>query len=269
MQVQEDEHQAAQAKIWEIVYGFSDTLVLRCAIQLGIADIIHKHGDPISLAELASRIPANCRNVDHLYRIMRNLVHMKLFSTRTIDGQLSYELEPAAKFLVKGSDQSMVPALLAISDVDFMAPWHHIKEDLGGECATTAFEKALGSSIWDYMAGNPAKNQLFNEAMACDSRLLTSALISGCKEMFDGIGSVVDVGGGTGTALRAIAQAFPHLKCTVYDLPHVIADSPNYPEVQRIEGDMFQSIPSADAILMKVCNKFDLDTASQVHVFKL
>ena len=255
MQVQEDDHQAAQAKIWEIVYGFSDTLVLRCAIQLGIADILHKHGGPISLAELASRIPVNCRNVDHLYRIMRYLVHMKLFSTRTIDGQLRYELEPAAKFLVKGWDQSMVPALLAISDVDFMAPWHHIKEGLLGECAT-AFEKAFGRSIWDYMAGNSAKNQLFNEAMACDSRLLTSALISGCKEMLDGIRSVVDVGGGTGTALRAIAQAFPHLKCTVYDLPHVIADSPNYPEVQRIQGDMFKSIPSADAILMKVCNKF-------------
>ena len=58
--------------------------------------------------------------------------------------------------------------------------------------------------------------------------------------MFDGSRSVVDVGGGNGTALRAIAQAFPHLKCTVYDVPHVIADSPNHPEVERIQGDMFK-----------------------------
>lgn len=207
---------------------------------------------PISLDELALQIPVNSVNVDRLHRIMRYLVHMKLFSTQHIGGQLRYELKPAAKFLAKGWDQCMVPALLAITDVDFMAPWHHMKEGLEGE-GTTAFEKALGKSIWDYMAVHPAKNQLFNEAMACDSRMLTSALIAGCKDMFDGIGSLVDVGGGTGTAMRAIARAFPHLKCTVYDLPHVIADSPNYPEVSRAEGDMFKSIPSADAILMKVC----------------
>lgn len=136
---------------------------------------------PISLDELALQIPVNSVNVGRLHRIMRYLVHMKLFSTQHIGGQLRYELKPAAKFLVKGWDQCMVPALLAITDVDFMAPWPHMKEGLEGE-GTTAFEKALGKSIWDYMAVHPAKNQLFNEAMECDSRMLTSALIAGCKD---------------------------------------------------------------------------------------
>lgn len=250
MEVQKGD-QAAQAKIWKFIYGFSETLVLRCAVELGIADIIGKHGDSMSLAELASKIPVNSVNVDHLYRVMRFLVHMKLFSARQVKGELRYELEPAAKVLVKGWDKCMVPSILSITDKEFMAPWHYIKESLG-EDSPTAFEKALGTNIWDYMSENPEKNQLFNEGMACDSRLLTSALIRDCKDMFHGIGSLVDVGGGTGTALRAIAGAFPYMKCTVYDLPHVIADSPEYPEVTRVPGDMFKSIPSADAIIMKV-----------------
>ncbi|KAJ8644148.1 hypothetical protein MRB53_005896 [Persea americana] len=265
MEVQKGD-QAAQAKIWSLIYGFSESLVLRCAVELGIADIIHEHGDTMSINQLASKIPVNSVNVDHLYRIMRFLVHMKLFSIQSVKGELRYGLEPAARCLVKGWDKCMVPSILSITDKDFMAPWHYIKESLGKD-SPTAFEKALGMNIWDYMADNPMKNQLFNEGMACDSRLLTSALIQDCKEMFEGILSLVDVGGGTGTALRAIAKAFPHMECTVYDLPHVIADSPDYPEVARVPGDMFKSIPCADAIMMK-CILHDWDDQECIRILK-
>ena len=93
LQVEEDDNQSAQAKIREIVYGFADSLVLRSAVELGITDIIQKHGSPISLTELASQISVNSLiNASCLYRIMRHLVHMKLFSIRRIDGQLRYQL---------------------------------------------------------------------------------------------------------------------------------------------------------------------------------
>nr|CAB3456095.1 unnamed protein product [Digitaria exilis] len=34
--------------------------------------------------------------------------------------------------------------------------------------------------------------------------------------------SVVDVGGHNGTTARAIAKAFPHVRCTVLELPRVV-----------------------------------------------
>ncbi|KAK9131977.1 hypothetical protein Scep_011505 [Stephania cephalantha] len=40
--------------------------------------------------------------------------------------------------------------------------------------------------------------------------------------MFEGLRSVVDVGGGVGIMARAIAEAFPRIKCTVLDLSHII-----------------------------------------------
>jgi trans-resveratrol di-O-methyltransferase len=73
------------------------------------------------------------------------------------------------------------------------------------------------------------------------------------KPIFEGLGSLVDVGGGNGAVARIISEAFPHIKCTVFDLPHVVANLPETTNLKYVGGDMFQSIPSADAILFKVC----------------
>lgn len=135
-----------------------------------------------------------------------------------------------------------------------MVPWHYMKDGLGGE--TTAFEKGMGMTIWEYLESHPEKSQMFNEGMAGETRLLTSSLIAGCRDMFEGIGSLVDVGGGNGTALKAISKAFPHLKCTVFDLPHVIENSVECAGVERVSGDMFKAVPSAQAIMMKVRKGF-------------
>lgn len=71
-------------------------------------------------------------------------------------------------------------------------------------------------------------------------------------EVFEGISSLVDVGGGIGAAAQAISKAFPHVKCSVLDLAHVVAKAPTRTDVQFIAGDMFESIPPADAVLLKV-----------------
>jgi len=53
----------------------------------------------------------------------------------------------------------------------------------------------------------------------------------------------------------AIAAAFPCLKCTVLDLPHVVAKAPSSSigNVQFVGGDMFESIPPANVVFLKVC----------------
>ena len=95
-------------------------------------------------------------------------------------------------------------------------------------------------------------NTIFKEIMASDSSLM-SLIVKDYKPIFEGLDSLIDVGGGTRTMARIISKAFPPMKCTVLDLPHVVANLPNGENLMLV-GDMFQSIPSADAILMKVCN---------------
>ncbi|ONL98554.1 benzoxazinone synthesis11 [Zea mays] len=88
--------------------------------------------------------------------------------------------------------------------------------------------------------------------MAADSRFLMPIVLRECGETFRGIDSLVDVGGGHGGAAAAIAAAFPHLKCSVLDLPHVVAGAPSDGNVHFVAGNMFESIPPATAVFLKV-----------------
>jgi hypothetical protein len=92
---------------------------------------------------------------------------------------------------------------------------------------------------------------VFNEAMVADSQLVMEIFLreAGGK-IFSGISSLVDVGG----ASAAITRAFPHIKCTVLDLPHVDsqASSRCNGTVHFVAGDMLEFIPRADAVLLKV-----------------
>ncbi|KAH9650015.1 O-methyltransferase ZRP4 [Citrus sinensis] len=110
-----------------------------------------------------------------------------------------------------------------------------------------------GIKFWEFLNQNPGINQRFNETMASDSEIMTSFVVKAeCKQIFEGLGSLVDVGGGNGSFSRIISEAFPGIKCTVLDLPHVVANLPETDNLKYIAGDMFQFIPPADAFLFKL-----------------
>ncbi|CAN0913056.1 Probable O-methyltransferase 3 [Linum grandiflorum] len=94
---------------------------------------------------------------------------------------------------------------------------------------------------------------MINETFLGDSLLLGKVLVTKFRSSFEGLTSLVDVGGNTGTTAKAIAEAFPDIKCTVFDLPHVISSTPAKGNLNYVGGDMFEGIPSADAVLFKVC----------------
>ena len=49
--------------------------------------------------------------------------------------------------------------------------------------------------------------------MACMAKMVVMAVVEAYKEGFEGVGSLVDVGGNTGGTVDEIAKAYPHLKC--------------------------------------------------------
>ncbi|KAK9019569.1 hypothetical protein V6N11_054087 [Hibiscus sabdariffa] len=69
--------------------------------------------------------------------------------------------------------------------------------------------------------------------------------------MFEGLNSLVDVGSSTGTVGKAIANAFPHLECTVFDLPQTVAALQDCGNLKYVGGNMFEQVPAADAVLLK------------------
>ncbi|XP_060178370.1 probable O-methyltransferase 3 [Lycium barbarum] len=71
------------------------------------------------------------------------------------------------------------------------------------------------------------------------------------RYVFEGLTSLVDVGGGTGTVAMAIAKDFPDMKCVVLDLPPVVANLQGSENLEFVAGDMFLNIPPANAVLLK------------------
>ncbi|XP_038688956.1 trans-resveratrol di-O-methyltransferase-like [Tripterygium wilfordii] len=243
----------AQTHLYNHILNYINSMSLKCAVQLGISDIIHNHGKPMTLSELVSALQINPTRTGCMYRLMRMLVQSGIFAeTKLNDGQNStaYALTPSSSLLVKDNSNCLSPFVLAMLRPVFVTPYHTLG-DWFRSAVPTPFEQAHGMTLWEYGVQDPEFNSLFNEAMSSDSQLM-NLVIKDCNQIFEGLSSLVDVGGGNGSISRIISEAFPDIKCTVLDLPHVVADLTGSKNLEFIGGDMFLSIPPADALLLKL-----------------
>ena len=246
-----------QCHLYKHIFGFIDSMSIKCAVQLGIPDIIHNHGQPITFPELVSKLHIHPKKTCCLHRLMRLLVHSGFFTKTKIHEnqekeEEAYTLTLLSRFILKDKVTNLSPFILALLDPVLVSPWQFLGDWFQGS-ELTPFEKAHGMGFWDFCDQSPEFNTIFNEAMASDSKQI-SLVVKDYSPIFEGLGSLVDVGGGTGTVARIISEAFPHTKYTVFDLPHVVANLPDNENLNYVGGDMFQYIPPADAILIKVCD---------------
>ncbi|KAL0399774.1 UNVERIFIED_CONTAM: 8-hydroxyquercetin 8-O-methyltransferase [Sesamum radiatum] len=245
----------AQSHVWNHLLNFINSMSLKCVIQLGIPDIILKHGKPMTLTELARSLHLNEAKSRSLERLMRIMIHSKFFINVKIsqaDEIEGYWLTPASHLLLRDEPLSVRPFALFALDPILTDPWHHVSEWFRTDGDPTPFVTTHGRTFWEYAGQDPRLNGLFNEGMASDSKLVATVITKDCRNVFEGLKSMVDVGGGTGTVAKAIADAFPGLKCVVLDLPHVVAGCEGTENLVFVAGDMFEYIPPADAVFMKV-----------------
>ena len=73
-----------QCHLYKHILGFIDSMSIKCAIQLGIPDIIHNHGPPISLPELVSKLHIHPKKTCCLHRLVSLLVHSGFFNKTKI-----------------------------------------------------------------------------------------------------------------------------------------------------------------------------------------
>lgn len=221
---------------------------LKWAVEMNIPNIIQNHGKPISLSNLVSILQVPSSKIGNVRRLMRYLAHNGFFEIITKEEE-SYALTVASELLVRGSDLCLAPMVECVLDPTLSGSYHELKKWIYEE-DLTLFGVTLGSGFWDFLDKNPEYNTSFNDAMASDSKLINLALRD-CDFVFDGLESIVDVGGGTGTTAKIICETFPKLKCIVFDRPQVVENLSGSNNLTYVGGDMFTSIPNADAVLLK------------------
>ncbi|KAL6123001.1 hypothetical protein ACLB2K_075524 [Fragaria x ananassa] len=236
-------------------------MVLKAAIELDLLEIMAKAGPGsfLSPSDLASQLPTkNPEAPVMLDRMLRLLASYSILtcSLRTLpDGKVErlYCLGPVCKFLTKNEDGVSIAALCLMNqDKVLVESWYHLKDAVldGG----IPFNKAYGMTAFDYHGTDPRFNKVFNKGMADHSTITMKKILETYKG-FEGLKSIVDVGGGTGAVVNMIVSKYPSIKGINFDLPHVIEDAPQYPGVQHVGGDMFVSVPKGNAIFMKwICH---------------
>jgi caffeic acid 3-O-methyltransferase len=186
------------------------------------------------LAALA--VPGKSINVSYLARLLRMMAGKRILREVAILGEEGeaterrYGLEPIARFLVDDGD-SFLPLLLTFQDPFVSYTWEHVHESVLDD-SVAPFTRAHGVDAWEYGKQNPEFDRLFNRAMAGHSEIYMRATLDVYRG-FEPVQTLVDVGGGFGSALRLITARYPHIKAINFDQPHVIQSCPPVPGEQQ------------------------------------
>ncbi|GAB4858622.1 Caffeic acid 3-O-methyltransferase [Ancistrocladus abbreviatus] len=251
--------------------GSVPPMVLKAVIELGVLEIIKKGGPGahLSSAEIADQLPTHNPDaavmLDRMLRLLSSysvLTHsLRTLPDSRVEGL--YGLASVCKFLAKNEDGVSLGAFCLMSqDKVLIESWYHLKDAVleGG----IPYERAYGMTPFEYHGTDPIFNKIFNNAMSNHSTIITKKILE-TYNGFEGISTLVNIGGGIGVTLNMIISKHPTINGINFDLPHVIEGAPSYQGVQHIGGDMFIGVPKGDDIFMKwICHDW-----SDKHCLKL
>ncbi|KAG5522798.1 hypothetical protein RHGRI_034818 [Rhododendron griersonianum] len=261
--VEEDEEACAYALHLTLCYTLP--IVLNAAVELELFDIIARAGcgARLSASEIAFELPTKdtAKSASMLDSMLQLLACNSLLACSIRMGEEDgvseriYGLSPAGKYFVQNGgggsssgSSSVAPFLRLVYHPASREAWFHLKDAvLEG---STPFERVHGMSPFEYIKTDPKFHSVLVAAMAGISNVVMGRILRVYKG-FDGLRSLVDVGGGIGKTLSMILSIHPSIKSINFDLPHVIKSAPSYPGIEHVEGDMFSSIPKGDAALLK------------------
>jgi hypothetical protein len=120
----------------------------------------------------------------------------------------------------------------------------------------SSFEHRYGKALYGYLADHPEHERMFHLAMQESVGPVAAALMAQCD--LSGVGTVVDVGGGTGALLRQLLAQYPEMTGICADRAEAHAAVRTGP-AQELDGrlgfavvDMFDSLPEgADLYIIK------------------
>ncbi|KAK1370378.1 O-methyltransferase family protein [Heracleum sosnowskyi] len=175
----------------------------------------------MTLSQLSSVLACSSTS---LFRIMRFLMSWGIFKEKiTNKGFMGYVQTPLSRLLTKDGNDSLATFLLFENNSFMLAPWHF-----------------LTASVLDNKT-SPITRALGKELCSLDQ----------CPKVFIGMSSVVNVGGGDGTTLHILIKTCPWIQGINFDLPHVVSVVPECEGIEHVGGDMFISVPEANAAFLK------------------
>jgi SAM-dependent methyltransferase len=233
---------------------------LRSACELGVADELR--GGPRPVAEVAAAVGADA---DALHRVLRALAAKGVFAEAE-PGR--WTLTPLAELLRSDHPLSLRDTFFPLLPADVRA-WARFHYTL--RTGRPAFDHVHGRSFYDHLAEHSDDARRVDASVRAQNRLVLRTLLSGYD--WGSCGTVVDVGGGTGSFLAGLLVRFRALRGVLLDAPHVAERAPAVLAQAGVEercevvaGDFFASVPArADTYLLKtILHDWPDDRALQI-----
>lgn len=237
----------AARDLLELIRAHRLTEMVAAAVHLGLADALAS-----GPADAPSIAAATGTDAPTLYRLLRGLASAGVLVE---DAERRFRLAPMGELLRADSPESMRDWVLLLDRPYVRQAWANLAHAITtGENEFTALH---GEDIWQWRRHEPEDSALFNRAMAVLSRGVGQALAEAFE--FGRIGTIADIGGGSGTMMAAVLARHEHLRGILFDQPHVVTDAAPTLEAagvanrcELVGGSFFEGVPSgADAYLMK------------------
>ncbi|KAH0723942.1 hypothetical protein KY289_006986 [Solanum tuberosum] len=247
----------ARLAIMELANMISVPMSLNAVVKLKVADAIWQNGSnaPLSPVEILAKIrrPQGGGDVENLQRILRMLTSYGVFKEHVVDdgSQRRYSLTEVGKTLVTDENGLSHGSYVLQHHQDaLMRAWTMVHEVVN-DSSTEPFVKANGEPAYNYYGKNSEMNSLMLNAMSGVSVPFMKAILEG-YDGFQGVKTLVDVGGSSGDCLKMILEKHTNIELGInFDLPEVVEKAPQIPSIKHVGGDMFDYIPRGDAIFMK------------------
>jgi hypothetical protein len=255
----------ARADLLRLINGFQTSQAIHVAATLGLADLLGSV--PKTTADLAAVTKAHPAA---LYRLMRALASIGVFQEDDDrfqeDDDRRFGLTPVGEFLRTDVAGTHAPMAELVGRPNYWQAWGALHYAV--RSGTTAFDHIHGSGVWEYRAQRPEETLIFDRAMACGTERVAEAVLEVCD--LSGSRNVIDIGGGDGMFLAKILAAYPSLRGTLFDQPHVTSKAAISLDAlglsgrcQAIAGNFFVNVPEGgDVYLLKwILHDWD-DTAA-------
>ena len=234
-------------KLRGIITQYFSSRALYAATALDVADALV--GGAKGIGELAAAVGAHAPS---LYRVLRVLAASGIF--REEEGR-RFSNTPLSELLRADVPGSLRDLVLLFGDETSWRSWEGILHAV--RTGEAPFEHLYGEKFFDFLQDHADTAAMFDRAMASASTTTNAAVVEACD--FSGLGTMMDVAGGTGSALCSILKATPDLRGIVFDLPHVAQRAREFIAAQGLAdrcefagGSFFEAVPAgAGAYFMK------------------
>lgn len=242
---------AAQT-ITDLLFGRWRSRILYAGARLGVFDALQ--GEPRSAGEVAGHLEVDAHL---LYRLMRALSAIGLLEE---DDAHRFSLTGAGELLREDAEQSLKNFVLLQEGPEHYAIWQGLPE-MVREGRQNGFLREFGEMAFDYAAHHAEYRAAFKRAMSSFSTVQSRQVLDALRDVdFSAIDHLCDIGGGQGHLLCSFLVRYPSLHGSVLDLPEVLENTdelwaPRMNVADRCHyrgGDMFRTVPAADAYLLKL-----------------